>query len=141
MKRNIFILFFALAVSSVMSAQSAGSPFKCTLDNAEYDIVLTLDLEGQQIDVPNHELLGPLPGYLSKKRNNFYWLIVSAEVKSNKASLTMVNDYGSEDLEASLTIKNDSTYILKQLDGSPLKVPNNGKWQKLPKSMEFKKRK
>jgi hypothetical protein len=28
--------------------------------------------------------------------------------------------------------------VLKQIDGSTLKVPNNGKWQKLPKTLEFK---
>jgi hypothetical protein len=52
----------------------------------------------------------------------------------------MINDYGSEDLTASLTIKDDSIYVLRQEDGSTLKVPKNGKWQKLPKTLEFKRR-
>ena len=139
MKRIISCILFALSMSSIVKAQTT-SPFVCVLDNADYDIVLTLDLDSQNISVPNHDLFGPLGGYLSKKRNSFYWLVVSSEVNGNKAILTLVNDYGSEDIEASLTKKNDSTYIFKQLDGSPLKVPNNGKWQKLPKVMEFKKR-
>jgi hypothetical protein len=50
----------------------------------------------------------------------------------------MINDYGSEDLTATLTAENDSLYVLKQIDGSTLKVPNNGKWQKLPKRFELK---
>ena len=54
--------------------------------------------------------------------------------------MTMINDFGSEDLEASLTRKNDSIYIFKQEKGSTVKIPKNGKWQKLPKTLEFKKR-
>jgi hypothetical protein len=50
----------------------------------------------------------------------------------------MVNDYGSEDLEATLTRQNDSIYVLKQGKGSTLKVPNNSKWQKLPPILTFK---
>jgi hypothetical protein len=52
----------------------------------------------------------------------------------------MINDYGSEDLTAILTAKNDSLYELRQVEGSTLKVPKNGKWQKLPKTLEFKRR-
>lgn len=137
--RFISLLLFSMGMSVTVRSQSM-SPFVCVLDNTEYDVVLTLNLDSLNIAVPNHELLGPLGGYLSKKRNSFYWLVVSSEVTGNKATLTLVNDYGSEDLEASLTKKNDSVYVFKQLDGSPLKVPNNGKWQKLPKVMEFKKR-
>jgi hypothetical protein len=59
------------------------------------------------------------------------------KVKGNKAQLQMVNDYGSEDLEATLTRENDSIYILKQGKGSTLKVPNDGKWQKLPSTLPF----
>ena len=56
------------------------------------------------------------------------------------ATLQMINDYGSEDLTATLTAENDSVFVLKQIDGSTLKVPNNGKWQKLPKTLELKRR-
>ena len=56
-------------------------------------------------------------------------------------SLALINDYGSEDLTATLTRKNDSIYVLKQEDGSSLKVPvKGGKWQKLPKTLEFKRK-
>ena len=52
--------------------------------------------------------------------------------------MTLINDFGSEDLEATLTRKNDSVYIFKQEKGSTVKIPKNGKWQKLPKTLEFK---
>ena len=67
-------------------------------------------------------------------------LITSARIEGKKANLALINDYGSEDLTATLTCKNDSIYILKQEEGSQLKVPKNGKWQKLPKTLEFKRR-
>ena len=57
-----------------------------------------------------------------------------------KAIVEFINDYGSEDLKASLSKKEDGTIILKQLNGSDLKVPNNGKWQKIPKEITLKKK-
>jgi hypothetical protein len=75
---------------------------------------------------------------LYKKSNTFCWLIISAEVKGNTATLQMINDYGSEDLTATLTAESDSIFVLKQIDGGTLKVPNNGKWQKLPKTLKLK---
>jgi hypothetical protein len=63
--------------------------------------------------------------------------ITSATIKDQTAKLAMINDFGSEDLTATLTVKNDTLYVLKQVDGSTLKVPKNGKWQKLPTSLPF----
>ena len=91
--------------------------------------------------MPGEELYGPLPGYLGKNHNTFCWVITSAKVKGHTATLSLINDYGSEDLTATLTQKNDSLYILRQETGSTLKVPKNGKWQKLPKTLELKRRK
>lgn len=101
-----------------------------------------MNLYDSDVSVPNHTLFGELPGYLGKRMNNFYWLITSGKVKSaGKAELSLINDYGSEDLTATFIKKNDSTYVLRQEDGSTLKVPDKGKWQKLPKELEFKKKK
>jgi glycosyltransferase involved in cell wall biosynthesis len=78
---------------------------------------------------------------LGKKNNPFCWPITAAKVKNEQtAELSLINDYGSEDLTATLTRENDSIYVLKQEKGSTLKVPKNGKWQKLPKSLSFKRR-
>jgi hypothetical protein len=90
--------------------------------------------------VPGQDLFGQLPGYLGKKNNSFAWLITSAKINGDKAKLQLINDYGSEDLTATLTRKNDSIYVLKQESGSTLKVPNKGKWLKLPKTLEFKRK-
>ena len=117
-----------------------------TVDSKEYalrspgdEVYIRLNLY-EDMDIPEHELLGPLPGYLAKQRNGFYWLINSAEVKGNKANVEFVNDYGSEDLSATLRMPNDSTLVLEQGRGSSIKVPKNGKWFKLPSKITFKRK-
>ena len=123
------------------SAQNEGDLFRAYLYNNEYDVYLKINFYDEDISVPGQELYGKLPGYLGKKNNSFCWVITAADVKDDKtATLSLINDYGSEDLTATLTQKNDSTYILKQEKGSTLKVPKNGKWQKLPKTLELKRR-
>lgn len=121
-------------------AQESKEPFRAYLINKEYKVNLRIDLYQQNITVPGQDLYGELPGYLWKQSNSFCWLITSAEVDDSgkTATLQLINDYGSEDLTATLKAENDSVYVLKQIEGSTLKVPNNGKWQKLPKTLEFK---
>ena len=122
-------------------AQDEGKPFHAYLTNKEYDVYLKINFYDEDITVPGQELYGQLPGYLGKNHNSFCWVITSTEVKDKTATLSLINDYGSEDLTATLTLKNDSTYVLKQISGSTLKVPKNGKWQKLPKTLELKRQK
>lgn len=137
MNKLITIVLLCLACHGV-NAQSAKEPFRANLANNEFDVLLRINFYEQDVAVPSQDLFGKVPGYLSKRYNNFAWIITSVEVKGNKAHLQMVNDYGSEDLTATLTQKNDSVFILKQESGSTLKVPHKGKWQKLPKTIEFK---
>ena len=120
-----------------MSA-AAQKPFHAHLINNEYEVYLRINFYDRDISIPGQELYGQLPGFLGKKHNSFCWIITDADIKGKKATLSMINDYGSEDLTATLTQKNDSIYILKQEEGSTLKVPKNGKWQKLPKTLELK---
>ena len=54
------------------------------------------------------------------------------------ARLEIVNDYGSEDLTATLTLNGDGTFTLKHLDGSTIKIAVNKKWVKLQKTLVFK---
>lgn len=140
MKKLLCILVLYPLSLLVSQAQSDSTMFHAYIINKEYDVYLRINLYDNDIKVPGQELYGELPGFLGKNHNSFCWLITDADVKDNTATLSMINDYGSEDLTASLTAKNDSTYVLKQLQGSTLKVPKNGKWQKLPKVLEFKKK-
>ena len=137
MKKTIATMLLLLSLLQA-NAQEKSGPFRACLFNKEYNVFLKIDFYKQNITVPGQDLYGELPGYLSKRSNTFCWLITSVEVKGNTATLQMINDYGSEDLTATLTAESDSVFVLKQIDGVTLKVPNNGKWQKLPKSIELK---
>ena len=138
-KLFLFSILFHIALLSA-SAQQNSKPFRAYLYNNDYEVFMRLDLYGESITVPGQELYGELPGYLGKKHNSFCWLITSSKIDGDKAELQMINDYGSEDLTATLTVENDSLYVLRQVEGSTLKVPKDGKWQKLPSKLVFKRR-
>ncbi len=137
MKKAIITAILAFTFALV-HAQKREEPFRAYIVNNEYEVYLKIDLYDESIMVPGQDLYGQLPGYLCKKNTSFCWVITSSEVKGKTATLSMINDYGSEDLTATLSVVNDSMYVLKQIDGNTLKVPKNGKWQKLPKTLEFK---
>ena len=140
MKKKLLILSLGLNATLVM-AQEPQQVFRGYLYNNEYDVYLDIDFYHESITVPGNELYGQLPGYLGKKNNTFCWPITAVKVKNeHTAEMSLINDYGSEDLSATLTHENDSVYILRQEKGSTLKVPKNGKWQKLPKTLPFKRR-
>ena len=123
-------------------AQKDSTAFRAYLINNKYEVYLRINFYDQNIKIPGQELYGELPGFLGKKNNSFCWVITAAKINNDKtATLSLINDYGSEDLTATLTVENDSIYILKQEKGSTLKVPKNSKWQKLPKTLEFKRQK
>ena len=139
-KRIIFNILLLLLVTTIY-AQKTGDAFRAYLYNNIYNVYLRINFYNQDVTVPGQELYGQLPGYLGKLHNSFCWVITSCEIiDENKAELQLINDFGSEDLKATLTRENDSIYILKQVAGNTIKVPNQGKWQKLPKTLEFKRK-
>lgn len=138
--KKLIALFLIFLPNLNLRAQNTFEPFRAYLYNNEYEVYLRIDFYDETITIPGQELYGQLPGYLGKKNNSFCWVITSAKIQDRTAHLAMINDYGSEDLTAILTAKNDSLYELRQVEGSTLKVPKNGKWQKLPKTLEFKRR-
>lgn len=137
LQKTIFSMVLLLLCPSLW-AQKQEDSFRAYIYNNTYNVYLRINLYDQDITVPGQELYGKLPGYLGKRHNSFCWVITSCEVKDEKiAELQLINDFGSEDLKATLTRKNDSVYVLKHVTGNTIKVPNNGKWQKLPKTLEF----
>jgi len=139
-KRIIFNILLLLLVTTIY-AQKTGDAFRAYLYNNTYNVYLRINFYNQDVTVPGQELYGQLPGYLGKLHNSFCWVITSCEIiDENKAELQLINDFGSEDLKATLTRENDSIYILKQVAGNTIKVPHQGKWQKLPKTLEFKRK-
>lgn len=140
MKKSMFTL--AIGFISLQSMAQDEKPFCAYLYNEEYEVYLQIDFYDESVVVPGNELYGQLPGYLGKKNNSFCWPITAAKLMKNgkMAELSLINDFGSEDLAATLTCENDSVYTLKQGKGSTLKVPKNGKWQKLPSTLQLKRR-
>ena len=142
MRKTCLTIIALLLSVSAFAEQKDSTIFRAYLINNEYDVYLRINFYDEDIKVPGQDLYGTLPGFLGKKHNSFCWVITSAKIKDRyTATLNLINDYGSEDLTATLTQKNDSIYILKQEEGSTLKVPKDGKWQKLPKTLEFKRQK
>ena len=113
--------------------------FKGKIVNDEYQIWIEMDFDKQAVIVPEQEIFGEVAGYLGAKRDPRKWIVTSVEMKNaTTARLEITNDYGSEDLTASLTLNRDGTFTLKQLDGSTIKIAVNKKWVKLPKTLVFK---
>ena len=140
MKRTVILTLTAIWALSAF-AQKDDRTFKAYLYNDEYEVFLRINFYDKDIKIAGQELYGELPGYLGRMQHSFCWVMVDAEIENErKATMTMINDFGSEDLMASLTRKNDSIYIFRQENGSTVKIPKNGKWQKLPKSLEFKRK-
>ena len=139
--RHIFIILLLALFPLAMIAQESKGPFHASLYNEEYQLRMPINFYDEDITIPGQELFGQMAGYLCKDGTTYCWLVVKADVEGDKAQLVMCNDYGSEDLKAELTVQGDSLYVLQHLSGSTLKVPNQGKWQKLPKTIEFKRKK
>lgn len=101
---------------------------------------MNIDFYHKNLKVPGQELLGEMPGYFGDRRDSRKWLITDADVEGKTAHLSIINDYGSEDLTADLVFLPDGSYELQQKDGSSLKIARNRKWVKIPKKLKFIKR-
>ena len=151
MKQIIFACMLLMAAQAsaqslrsdeTTSIESDSTAFHAHIYNKEYDVSMHINFYDADIIVPQMELFGALPGYLTNGHSVFCWLVTEAELRDERtAQLVLVNESGSEDLTATLTCVNDSTYTLNQLKGSNLKVLKGRKWQKLPSSMTFKRKK
>lgn len=156
MKIKLYILLIMFSLSSLVTMAAAITPigeqstseqetpadtiiFKAHIENKEYQVWLDIDLYKPSILIPNQEVFGKVPGYLGAKRDTRKWIIIDYSISGNTAKLTIINDYGSEDLEASLTYNGDGTYTFKQIKGSTIEIVVNNKWVKLPQKMIFKK--
>ena len=134
------ILAAILGMSSLtMYAQNDSTLFKGYLTNKEYDVYLQINFYDNNVKVPGQEIFGTMAGFLGDKKDSRKWLITDATIEDKVAHLSIINDYGSEDLTANLLKQEDGTYVLQQLNGSTIKIARNRKWVKLPKKLTFKK--
>lgn len=138
--KKTFLTLLLTACTTIGMAQTDSTLFKGYFTNKEYNIYLKIDFYKQDIKVPGQEIFGEMAGFLGDNLDSRKWLITDAAIKGNTATLSIINDYGSEDLTAELTRDKDGTYELKQLKGSNMKIARNRKWVKLPKTISFEKR-
>ena len=141
LNRLLTLLYIWSVCPVAVLAQTATGPFRAHLYNTEYKVAMHINFYEQDITIPGQELFGQMAGYMIKDGYTYCWLVVDAVVKDNRATLLMSNDYGSEDMKAELTAQGDTLYILRHVSGSALKMPNKGKWQKLPNTLELRPRK
>lgn len=121
-------------------AQKDSTIFKGYLSNNEYEVYLQINFYQNEIKVPGQEIFGTIAGFLGDRKDSRKWLITNAAIEGKTAHLSIINDYGSEDLIADLTLESDGTYSLKQITGSNIKIARNRKWVKIPKKLTFMKK-
>ena len=141
-KLTIILLFALLGMGSAAAQDNAKArAFEGRVYNEEFKVFIVMNAYDQDIVVPGQEIFGEMAGYFRSDDDARCWLITSMKVAENgsSAKLSFTNDYGSEDLTATLTIRKDGTYELKQIEGSTLKIARKNKWVKMPKTLTFKK--
>ena len=141
MKSTILSILLSLMCFSAYSQSDA--PFKAYIYNKEYKVYMRINLYDNDIKIPGQEIFGEIGGFLRSDDDSRCWIITSAEMNEKKhtANLEIINDYGSEDLTATLSYNpKDSVYTLKQNAGSTIKIARNKKWVKLPSTMQFKRK-
>lgn len=140
--RKLILLSIVLVCVCYGAFAQSQNIFNTTMFNKEFDIYIVINAYGKNVTIPGQDFMGEMSGYLGDYQYSRKWFILeSKEITSNSLMLQICNDEGSEDLEASLTCDNDSTFTLKQLKGSTLKIVRNRKWKKLPSTIVFTKKK
>ena len=135
--KKVTILLILILSALTLQAQSMQGYYY----NEEYQIYLKLSLDSANITVPDQDIYGELAGYLGSKRDSRLWLITEARrTGDNRAEVTVINDYGSEDFEATLTETADGTLTMKHRGGSTYKIVVNNKYVKIPKEITLKKK-
>ena len=136
MKTAFMILLFTFLCCAINAQESVNednaSAYKGKFYNKEYNIYLVINLSEKNILVPGQEVLGELDGYFGSTQTSHIWAITSSTINEKNATIEVVNNYGSEDFIASITIKDNETLEFKHLNGSTFKFPVNNKWQKIP---------
>lgn len=138
---NIILMFvvFSSQPTFAQKVTDTSGPFKGYISNDEYQVYIRMNFYENNIVVPDQEIFGELPGFFGAQRDSRKWLFTSADIiDKDKAVIAITNDYGSEELVAILSCNNDSTFTLKQKEGSTLKIAVKGKWVKIPKTITLK---
>ena len=135
---NRLVLAVAMMLSGLLHLSAQGNrTFEGKVFNSEFSMWLEMDFYGEGVKMPAQEIFGQVPGYFATRRDGRKWIVTDAKIDGEKAYLTVINDYGSEDFTAVLYYKADGTYQLERKSGSTMKVVENRKWVKIPKTIVF----
>lgn len=127
-----------LAVFLLLPLLSHSQSLKGYYYNEQYQVYLKINADSANISISGQDIYGTLPGYFGSKRDSRLWLITDCErTGANKATIDVINDYGSEDFTASLSESADGVLTMKHIEGSTFKIVVNSKYVKLPKEMKF----
>ncbi len=137
MKRLFFFFVISFLYSVSLMAQS--KVFDTTIYNKEYGVAMRINLYEESVTIPGQSVLGGVYGFLQKGTDSRVWIVMGVKFSKDgkSARLDMINDYGSEDLVTELSLKEPGVYVLRHLEGSPIKVAGKSKWIKLPKTLTF----
>ena len=140
--RKLILVIVALLPCCLAALAQGDSTFVGTVYNKEYSIYIVLNAKDKNVVVPGQELFGEMAGYIGDQKHSYKWFVLDCEPKSkNAVTLQVSNEEGSEDFEALFTLENDTLYKFRQIDGKTLKIARNGKWQKLPQTITFTRKK
>lgn len=139
--KRILITSMLLCITALGAFAQTERPFEGYLYNDELKIFLKFNLYDKDVIVPGQEVYGELDGYMGSKQCAHVWAITVARILSpTEAEVTLINNYGSEDLTAKIIRLADGTYEYRFIDGSTLKFPVKNKWQKIPKTVKLKRK-
>ncbi|MBQ9222370.1 MAG: hypothetical protein IJ166_01375 [Prevotella sp.] len=135
--KQIISIIVLLCMSNLNIMAQGDSTYIGKFYNKEHKIFLKIDLVNKNIVVDDQTVFGEMDGYIGSDQCNHIWAIVSSEIRNGKAEIEVVNNYGSEDFQATLTKDKDNNLFFKHTGGSVLKFPVNRKWQKIPSKVLF----
>lgn len=143
MKTSVLIMLFCVLPFS-MNAQevdndTTATEFKGRFVNDEYKIFVVINLKEKNVVIPKQEILGGLDGYFGSTQTSHAWAITSSKTKGKKATIDVINNYGSEDFTATLSMSENGTLVFQHVKGSTFKFPVKSKWQKMPDKIVFEK--
>ena len=137
MRRLLLATTLLLGGLCAMAQQTDGQAFRGYLVNHEFNVYMRINFYEKDVVITWQDVFGQLPGFMARYGDARCWIVAEATMDGNKAELEMINDYGVDDLTATLTQVNDTTYTFQHRSGSPMKYRENGKWRKLPSTMTF----
>ncbi len=137
------LLLTTMLACNISAIAQGSEPFRAYLYNKEYRVFIRINAYEQDITVPGQEIFGEMAGFFRSDDDSRCWLFTSAKLSDDMQSVTLsiINDYGSEDLTATLTVDETGIYTLRQGSGSTMKIARNKKWVKMPKILKFELRK